>query len=409
MRRLTLLGAVVGSNFATVGLGQYVFGDSFKIAISNMTPVIFLMLCGPVYLSIARDVKRNLVAFLLFFNLCGWLSFLIFAFRFDWKPNVTVLFFQEIEILFSVLLLWWARRNWDEFFVVARFSTICSALISLLYGAKEVLGGAVLAINFGMDDKSQAAVLFCCQAFILIRYFGGLTCYLVAALLMFMAFVTISRLPVFFVPVILLAFAVRSRGAVVVVGIVSASLAAVAVSRIDDISRVFVVLDRLSSVDEVVSAGATSSHLLLLESGLQLKFTDALTFLFGSGPGNFAEALTSFPISIKDELNVVDPNLTEAARAGLAPMHSTPVSALLDYNILLFSILMVLLFQGVRFLIKKSKFMELAFFVTLFCASMFYSTHNKPYLFLLSTAIVILMLGPNDARDNVPLRAPRSA
>lgn len=391
------------ANFATVGIGEYI-GDANgtgKIAISNITPMIFVLLAVPIYFSVEKTMQRSLVGLLLFFNLCAWLSFLIYLFQYGWKPNIAVLGFQEIEIVFSALLIWWARRNEEEFYELARFGTICSALISIDYGINMILVGNVFGMTFGMDDKSQAAVLFCCQAFILIRYFGGTTCYIFATLLIMMSFMTISRLPVFFVPVIVWAFAQRSRTAFLVICAVVASVFTYLLVTSDEISFLFTlmfgVFDRLSAVD-ANAADATSSHLLLLETGLQLKFTDILAFFFGTGPGNFAEALTSFPIPIKEALEIADPSLIDNARSGLAPMHSTPFTVLLDYNIVMFFILAILLFRGFAYLIREAKYMEFWFFASLFTASMFYSLHNKPYFFLLGVTVVLLMLQRNEER-----------
>jgi hypothetical protein len=405
MRKVSILGLAVAANFATAGLGRYIDGDDGKLAISNLTPVLFLALALPLFIANRPAINRNIGAFILGFNAFGWLSFLIFAVRYSWEPNIPVLFFQEVEIVFCLLLIWYARRDFQEFRAVAKFGTICSAIVSAGYGVQQVLGGTAVFLPFGMDDKSQVAVLFCCQAFILLRYFPGILNSLIAGLLLIFSFLTLSRLPVFFMPIIMLAIARRSRyGAIVVTGLTVAVIGLFVVAG-DAITTIFKVFDRLASLGAIEGDSATSAHLLLLQSSLQMKFTDAFAFLFGVGPGNFAKALTTFPLSLK-ELNAVDPTLVHDASIGRAPMHSTPFSALLDYSMVIFCLLGILLMQAVRYLMVRRYYMELMFFSSLFAASMFYSLHNKPYFFLMIIAVYLLMsAGEHEANEARPLVA----
>src|SRR6201999_2518241 len=109
--------------------------------------------------------------------------------------------------------------------------------------------------------------------------------------------------------------------------------------------------DRVTSVDAVAGDDATSAHLMLIKAALEMKFDDLMALFFGTGPGNFSKALTSFPIDIK-QLEALDPALVADARIGRAPMHSTPVSMLLDYNIVFFGVLLFLALRGARYLLK---------------------------------------------------------
>lgn len=407
MRKISIMGLLMGANFATAGLGQYVDGEGGKLAISNLTPVLFLLFSAPVFLIDRKSINRNVAALLLGFNAFAWLSFMIFAFRYNWDPNVAVLGFQEVEIVFSLLMIWYSRNNFDEFRIVARYGTLVSAVLSAWYGVHAVMGGSAIFVTFGMDDKSQAAVLFCCQAFILIRYFGRPLDYLVAGLLVIFSFITLSRLPVFFLPILMLTVAGRSRYGSIVVAVAGVVVVAVAVAFGDVISQLFKVFDRLASLDAIEGDGATSAHLLLLQTALDMKFTDALTFIFGSGPGNFAKALSSFPLSLQ-QLNSVDPTLIYEARLNRAPMHSTPFSALLDYNILIFCLLGFFLVRATRYLLRGRHYMELGFFGSLLAASMFYSLHNKPYLFLMVTTIYVFMsVSERSVDDTIRSRAWR--
>ncbi len=393
MRRYSILGLLALVNFATVGLGEYLDGENGKLAISNFSPVLFLVFALPSFLMIGKAVDRALVGFLLLFNALAWVSFAIFAARYGWKPNWLVLYFQVTEIVFVAMLIWYARRHQAEFISAAHWGTIVAAGIAAWSGYSQLRSGpgaaGALILTFGMDDKSQAAVLFCCQAFILVRYFGRPLDHLVAGLLTICSFLTLSRLPVAFLPVLLLAVARRSKWGAALAVLASVGVVVAFVLVGDVMSAIFKVVDRISSVDAVAGDDATSAHLLLLEHALKMKFTDVPTFLFGAGPGNFSKALISFPIP-HTELDSIDPALISEAHLGRAPMHSTPVSLLLDYNIVIFCILGYLLMRGFRALFRLQAFVEVIFFATLFAASMFYSLHNKPYLFLMVATIALL-------------------
>jgi hypothetical protein len=411
MRKVSLLGFLAFANFATVGLGQSLFGEDGKFSLSNLAPLLFVALAGPRFLVEVKSVHRNLIGFFLFFNACALASFAIFMFRFGWSPNAPVLLFQDVEFIFVLLLVWYARRNYEEFFAVAKAGIICSALISILYGVSQFGRKDVLNIvTFSMDDKSQAAVLFCCQAYILLRFCDGFIARVLAGGLVAMSLMTLSRLPAVFVPVLLITLAVRTRyGALIAVATVCGVVAAF-VTMGDTLITVFSALDRLSSVDQVSGNDATAAHVLLIRSALEMKFTDLSAFFFGTGPGNFAKALTSFPIDIH-ELESLDPALVADARVGRAPMHSTPVSMLLDYNIVVFGLLVFLGLRAFRYLVRTRHFLDLLFFVTLLGASTFYSLHNKPYFFLASATIAIGTLGRirvEEAAPKLPLAAPQA-
>jgi hypothetical protein len=394
MRKLTLFGVLTFANFATAGLGKGLTGEEGKLAIGNLAPVLFLLILGPYFLARTKGVRKNTVAFFLLFNVSALLSFAVFMIRYGWPPNVPVLLFQDVEILFSALLVWYARRHSEDFLQMARVGIICSALISLAYGVLQLHGSAreLFFVTFGMDDKSQAAVLFCCQAYILLRFFDGALERAVSIGLLVMSFMTLSRLPVVLLPASIFALATRTRyGVPVAVAIVCAAVIGFA-SASDDVLALFKVFDRLSSTDAVAGDDATTAHLLLIQSALQMKFSDAWAFFLGTGPGNFSQALTSFPISIR-ALASLDPLLISEARIGRAPMHSTPISMLLDYNIVIIGLLVFMGLRALRFVIRSRHYLDLFFLVSLFAASMFYSLHNKPYLFLTVATIAVGVMG----------------
>lgn len=407
MRRVSGFGILTFANFATCGLGQSFMGEQGKLSISNLGPMLFILFAAPCFLADVKTIRRQTVAFFLLFNVCALVSFALFMFRFGWMPNVPVLGFQDVEFIFMLLLVWYARRNYEEFFRVAQAGIFCLVLFAIWYGLYQFHhpgSGTLNIITFGMDDKSQAAVLFCCMSYIVLRYYDGWLARLLSAGLFAMSMMTLSRLPIVFLPVLLVTLSKRTRyGWIVSVATVCVVAAAFIVFG-DALTAIFKAVDRLTSVS---GDDATSAHLLLIKSALEMKFGDLGAFLFGTGPGNFSKALTDFPLDIH-ELEALDPALVDDARVGRAPMHSTPVSFLLDYNIVVFGLLVFMGLRAIRYLVKARRNLELLFFATLFAASMFYSVHNKPYFYLAIVTIAIAIVGPlpEEERERSPLASP---
>jgi hypothetical protein len=410
MRKVSPLGVLAFANFATAGLGVSFLGEDGKFSVSNLAPLLFIAAAGPAFLVDVKTIGKNIVSLFLFFNTCALASFAIFMFRFGWQPNAAVLLFQDAEFIFVLLLVWYARRNYEEFFAVARAGIVCSALISVVYGIAQ-FGRKELVVNviqFGMDDKSQASVLFCCQAYILLRYFDGLISRIFAAGLLAMSLMTLSRLPALFMPVLLITLSLRSRYGMMLAAATVCGAIAAFVAYGDELTTVFRALDRLTSVDQATGDDATSAHVLLIKSALEMKFTDVSAFFFGTGPGNFSKALTSFPIDIH-ELESLDPTLVSEARLGRAPMHSTPVSLLLDYNIAIIALLVYLALRAVRYLLQGRHYLDLVFFLTLFGASTFYSLHNKPYFYLCIATVAVATMGRIGEEERARAAFPRPA
>jgi hypothetical protein len=403
VRRVSATGLLAFLCFATCGLGLPIGGENGKLAISNLGPLLFVILVAPSFMAAVKTIRKPSVGFFLLFNACALLSFALFMFRFGWNPNAPVLLFQDVEFIFVLLLVWYARHRFDEFFRVARLGIICMGVLAIWYGVGQSHNpglAKLVLLTFGMDDKSQAAVLFCCMSYILLRYYNDLFSRLVAGGLFAMSMMTLSRLPVIFLPALLITLSVRTRYGWILTAFTVIGVSAAFIAFGDALTTVFKALDRLSSVGQVAGDNATSAHIYLIKAALEMKFDDLEVLIFGSGPGNFSKALTSFPLDIH-ELEALDPQLVADARVGRAPMHSTPISMLLDYNIVVFGLLIFLGLRGVHYLLKKNLNLDLIFFTTLFTASMFYSLHNKPYFFLAVATVAIGAMGPAPAADSV--------
>ena len=394
MRKGALLATLVVANFATACVGVPLTGEGGKFSVSNIAPIVFSALAGLLFFSTGASVDRRLAAFLLVFNLGCFASFALFMARFGWDPNFPVLLFQDVEIVFCMLMWWYGRSEPELFRRAVRAGILCSVPV-LAFFAWDDTHARLPWLAFGMDDKSQAAVLLCCEAYILIRFFGSGLDRVLGVTLYLATFLTVSRMPVFFLPPIFLALCRGSRwapvGAVIGVALVSVVLAEWG----ETVKELILVYDRLSSVSTVAADDSTTAHLLLLESALQIKLSDPLTFLLGIGPGNFSKALMSFPVSLT-ELQASDPEIVAYASEGRAPLHSMTAQILLDYNFAIFLAYACAVMQFFRYLLRRRNVADLAFGTALILAASFYSLHNKPYFFLMLAAAAVLNVNESD-------------
>jgi len=389
IRKASILAALVIANFATASMGLPIGNPDGKFSGSNIAPVVFVCVAGLFFLGQHRAINRRFLWLMLVFNASCMLSFAIFLVGYRWEPNVIVLFFEDAQVLFCVLLWWFARENPAEFSIAVKRGILCFIPVAALYTWLELHKGAGW-LSFGMDDKSQSAVLLCCAAYIFIRCFGGKRDRVIGTGLFVASFLTVSRLPVFFMPAILFGLMRRSRVAAVVSLAAACAGAYVLATAGNAVGNVFAVYDRLSSVQTISQEDSTTAHLLLLKTAMRIKFSDPLAFVFGIGPSNFSKALTSFQVSF-DQLERVDPTFVDFARRGKAPLHSLPLQVLLDYNIAWFVVFVFALARGVRFLLQRHVLSDTLFFFGFFAASMFYSLHNKPYFYLYATTVAFFV------------------
>lgn len=396
--KVSLLGAVVTLAFATAGMGLPLAGEGAKFSAANIAPIIFTATAGLYFMAERRRVSYPFLWGFLTFNAAALLSFAAFLFRFQWAPNFFVLLFQDVEILFCTLLVSYGLNYPNQFRSAVRVGIYVSILPVAYFGLSDLRAGEPFSA-FGMDDHSHTAVLFCCEAYILIRFCGGILDRLLAFLLFVLSFLTMSRLPVFFIPAIFLAFVNRSRASAIVAILVSCVLAAILVVHGDTVLKVFKVLDRLSSVATVSGEDSTSSHFYLLKAALEIKFEDLAAFLLGTGPGNFSQALTSFNPQSAVDLASIDPKLFADAQHGKAPLHSVVMQMLLDYNIAIFLLILILLAHVVSYLLRPGKMIHFAFFSGFLAASTFYSLHNKPYYYLVAVTAAVFILHEDRTRE----------
>lgn len=387
--RPTLLAILVFINFATAGIGTPLTGPEGKLALSNLTPILFIAFAAVPFLANIRGIPAKFLCYLLLFNIGCLASFAIFMARFGWVPDILVLLFQDVEIIFCALLVLYAKDNWLEFRTVVRAGIYASVPITLLLGYRDHLNGT-LPLQFGMDDKSQAAVFLCMEAFILVRFYRRPLDAIVGLGLLGVSLLTVSRLPAFFVPAILTSIAVRSAFGFAFVALLSCTAIGVFITYSDLVLKIFVALDRLTSSD-ALGSNSTLSHLTLLRSALRMKFTDPLAFIFGTGPGNFSKALTTFHPPEIQTLEFIDPKLLNEAYFGKTPLHSTPLQLLLDYSLPTFLLCIYGIYKVLARLASAFTLADWLFAGGLFGSAMFYSLHDKHYFFLLGITVVLFI------------------
>jgi len=394
MRKSTILALLLGVVFLTAGMGLP-FVEDGKLSVSNLAPFPFMTIALLFFFSRRKPIDARFGGFLLLFNLSCLVSFAIFLIMYQWQPNFLVLLFEDVEIVFCVLLWWFGRESPDAFRAAVKAGIIASIPVSVLYGLHDLHSGAFWFSN-GMDDKSHGAVLLCCEAYILIRFFGSKLNRLIAGALYVASFLTISRLPVFFLPAIFLALMRRSRLGALFTLCAAAAVMYVVITAGNAVKDTFQVYNRLSSVDVIIGSDSTEAHLELLKAAFEVKFTEPVAFVFGIGPDNFSKALSTIPAAAQ-KLEGIDPQLVTFAREGKAPLHSTPMQILLDYNIAIFLLFAFFLIRTFRFLILRRNVTDLAFGCGFLLASTFYSLHNKPYFYLYVTTIALLIVTELDA------------
>lgn len=374
----------------TAGLGRSITGDGGKLAVSNLTPLLFIAAAALFFFSRRKTVDARILWFMLLFNLSCIASFVIFLVKYEWDPNFPVLFFEDVELVFCLLLWWFGTEDPAAFRAAVKWGIICSLPVSAVAGLYDFHSGSHWFTD-GMDDKSQGAVLLCCEAYVLIRFFGGKLHRLMGAGLYVASFLTISRLPVFFFPAMFIGLLRRSRFAALVTLLTTGAAVYALVVAGDAVRDTFVVYNRLSSVQVITGSDSTEAHLQLLKTALEIKFTEPLAFVFGTGPDNFSKALQTVPSAV-ERLEALDPQLVSFALMGKAPLHSTPMQMLLDYNIVIFLLFAFFLVQAFRFLLRRRNLTDLAFASGLLLASFFYSLHNKPYFYLYVVTIALLIV-----------------
>lgn len=400
MRKSTLLALLLAVVFITAGMGQPLVEDG-KLAISNLTPLPFIAAAALLFFSRRESIDAGLAWFLLLFNLSCLASFLIFLVKYGWAPNLPVLLFEDVEIAFCLLLWWFGTESPEAFRAAVKMGILASIPVSVAYGLHDLHSGSYW-FSDGMDDKSQGAVLLCGEAYVLIRFFGGKLGRLSGAALYVASFLTISRLPAFFLPAILLGLMRRSRLGAVIALCAAGGAMYMVVAADNVVQETFLVYNRVSSVQAITGADSTEAHLELLKAALEIKFTQPLAFIFGTGPDNFSKALTLMPDAV-DKLEGLDPQLVAYARLGKAPLHSTPMQILLDYNIAISLLFVFFLVRTFRFLILRRNLTDLAFACGFLLASSFYSLHNKPYFYLYVTSVALLIV--TEQRDDGETRA----
>ncbi|MRG60431.1 hypothetical protein GE115_11220 [Agromyces sp. CFH 90414] len=264
--------------------------------------------------------------------------------------------------------------------------------------------------RLGFDDKSHASIYCCFLAFASLRFLRGRARLVVSLVFFVIAFLTISRLPFIFAPLYFVAFLgeyrrVRAEAKtpldVYVVHLLMAGVVLTPVLLAARAAGLFASFGRVFQAGERTDA-STQAHLLLLEYAARLKIADPGSFLFGVTPGGFASVLARSDIDISS-FAAIDPPGYEKVLEGIAPMHSSLGSILLEFPIWVAAGYLVLAAWALWALLRRGETVLALFLVSFFVATVFYSSQTELYFAVAWTAVIAMATTPSVA----PSRAGR--
>ncbi|WP_456786673.1 hypothetical protein [Cellulomonas sp. P5_C5] len=244
----------------------------------------------------------------------------------------------------------------------------------------------------GFDDKSHAALVCCIYAFLALRLMSGRARMLVALAFYAVALLTISRLPLIFAPflvVALLAEYVQARRAartawdVFTCHLLLAIIVALPFLVAARAGALFTVFARFAT-GPLGSDASTEAHLRLIDYALQLKAESWANVVFGITPGGFASVVMRSRVDTLDYA-AIDPHGYAQLVDGTAPMHSSHVSVLVEFSVLVAVFYVALLVGILRALVRRRDVTTMLFFLPFLAATTLYSSHNEIYFYIALT------------------------
>lgn len=294
-----------------------------------------------------------------------------------------ILFFILVFIYFSYMVLLVRRDERYCTLIKNCFKTVLY-FYTVLFGSMAVrdiliLGKGYSAYTF--DDKSHTVIMFSFLAFIALKVLEGKKKWAVSLLFLLLSLTTTSRLVViflvFYVIYIYLEILHSFQGVKgKMFGMCVAFLVlAVGISYLVKNQNLFSVFGRLSS-DNVAARNSTDAHINLIIYAVKLKFENIWNFLFGVGPGGFANALAHSSVDFS-EMRFIDRGVYEAILQGTTPVHSSHFQIMLEFSIVLFLWYCRFLLEILILAIKRKNVSLICFFIPLICAATLYSTSNE--------------------------------
>lgn len=294
-----------------------------------------------------------------------------------------ILFFILVFIYFSYMVLLMRRDKRYSTLIKGCFRTVLY-FYAVLFGSMAVRDILILRKGYSaytFDDKSHTVIMFSFLAFIALRVLEGKRKWLVSLLFLLLSLTTISRLVVifliFYAIYLYLEILHSFRG---VKGRIFGMCVAVFVLTIGVCyllknQNLFSVFGRLSS-DNAAARNSTDAHINLIIYAVKLKFENIWNFLFGVGPGGFANALAHSSVDFS-EMRFIDRGVYEAILLGTTPVHSSHFQIMLEFSIFYFLWYCRFLLEILILAIKRKNVPLICFFIPLICAVTLYSTSNE--------------------------------
>lgn len=377
-----------------------------RLAVSNLAQVVGLvvLLAGNPRLLRLRDLALLAVTFAGILA-AAWLMLGIYGYAIQWQ--YTIFYALALTWILAVIRVCSTPEGSEAFVEGIRLALpVILLYLSVMFVID--LGTGLDKRRLGFDDKSHASVYTCVLAFLSLRFLRG-RWRLFAALAFFtLSLLTISRLPFLFAPAFLLAFFVeyrkvrRSAKTALDVYICHLMLAGA-------FATPFVLAayagDLFASFNRVFTPGSnsdtsTQAHLLLLQYAGELKLENIANFLFGVTPGGYSGTLIRSDVDIS-QFASTDPPGYEKMLLGIAPMHSSTGTILLEFPIWIGLAYIGLVVWLIVRLLRSREFGIALMVIGFIIATTMYSSVTELYFSLtLAVAIATVGLHPSQGRTH---------
>lgn len=254
-------------------------------------------------------------------------------------------------------------------------------------------------IFLGFDDKSHAVIIASFLAFICLKLFKGVVRYIYSFGFLIIAALTASKFVAIFAAFFIFAVFTTLKAFIADIRnnrdgwgalrfylslIVLLAIIAIGFRFILTHMNYFYVLNRLQG-DVGGRSGSTEGHFLLIGYGVRAKFANFCTLLFGIGPGEFSNVISSVNAHVDlSQFSALDPTGFAAILRGVMPMHSVIFSIFVEFPFPLFIAFVILMFNIFTRLFKNQDYVMLSFFVGFMMCTSLYSTHDELiYYFIL--------------------------
>ena len=390
---LRLLSLTIFLSVVSAAFGKPLY-DGGKIALSNLVQIVFCLVLFSYRPRLTLGQGAVLAVMIITTIMSSAYTF--FNFSFFGKPIILIFMLISLVYVFSFCNIAKIANIgiWDIARPI-RLAIYACALIYPLFFVQEVLQAD--GVSLGMDDKSHSSIYLGFLAFLSIRFVrkGKL---LFCLYFFFISLLSISRLAFVFAPFLLLMilmhlFSESSSGGKVKAFLLIGILAAAGASLIVEHPEYFQVFERVSSAEAIAESDSSLAHKLLLDKGIELKFSDLGLLILGTSPGSFADILVRSTVSYS-ELRALDPKFIEFAWEGRAPIHSTHMAFFVEYSIFVFAIYAGYM-AWLAWRLVRRRDITLALFMIPFCLStLFYSSHNKFYFFVIFVVVEMILRSP---------------